>query len=1274
MRHAIVISLVALGSVIAVVIGAWIGLFHTPPGREFLEEIVESQLGGALDSRADVGALKGGLPGHIILDGVALWDPTSPDDADPWLSAEKLELRWRPFALLRKRIIIDEAVLTGADLKGAPPEGETQNDEARQFKIFGEAPHIDIRRLVVDGFTARVNGVERRIDGGGAVRLDGPEIALALNLSSRDGADEADILFDKSPSQGHFKLDATIKGAPGGALTTLIGLEGPLSLHAAGDGPVNEAPMTIAGAIGGYGDIEAQIVANFDGFDGADIKLSLAPGPRLNSVTELSGPVALDARYDVKNRGGALAIRKLTSALGEIEGGLRWRAPRGFVDRLNVEVKAQLAEDYRPEIQEIAGDELALKAVLDWRRDDYALKGTLAGPLATLTLENGATDLRHLISGDARLEAGPRDNAPVWLEDGFVFEAGLDADFETRAEFTNARFETGGGARFTGAGAYGFEDDSLALKGDIILPAEVAEKLAPGTDFSGAVTGDIDLSGPLDLFTLNTAFETPAIKMNDSTLPPMNAQAALSGLPRYPNGEVKARAANDAPRRLEVRFRSSEDGTVRLPQLLYAGRGFELKGTGRVEPDRQTVNLDLAYEGDKDAEPWPGVNAAGDLAIKGVLSREGALSKMQASAGRLRVNEIAVSGAEATAEGPPGAMELTVSSDSVTTPQAGAITGFSARGQFNARGAPTLTLTAFEAVIRDNRAELTAPARFDFEDGVDIRNLRMNWGKDGVISLDGGFSETRWRADAAFTNANIPGADSQVTATVALDTEAETPGRGEFYLRSLLVADEEASIDGRLVWDGETLRLTDRGDEKSLEMDVRLPAKLVKTPALSVDTSEELDGRVRYEGDIQALAAYMPPVLQSVEGDLAADFRLSGTLEAPDLSGRADLADGAYTEIESGFSLDGLHAEAQASYGGGASALTFKGGASGAGQSRKDTITFNGDLTLGEESKITLAVKLDGAELSAHPVNKVRADGDLSLSGPLGALKAEGEITVAELDAEIASPESTGLVDIEVIAYNDEPQAAQETEAAASEPNLDYDIHVSADDRIFIRGRGLESEWSADVNAVTGREAPLVLGSLSLRRGWVDFSGRRFDLTRGSVDFDRLAPNNPRIDIRAELSTADITAVITVSGRADDPDIELTSTPSMPSEDIMAFVLFGKPAQELSETESAQAALALASLSGIGPFGGGGGGITGKLRRAVGLDLLNIDVDPQSGGGSLTVGKYVAEGFFVSASQDAEGRNGSVSVKYEITDNIVVETELEQNGDQTVSANWKKDF
>ncbi|MEQ8751480.1 MAG: translocation/assembly module TamB domain-containing protein, partial [Amphiplicatus sp.] len=103
--------------------------------------------------------------------------------------------------------------------------------------------------------------------------------------------------------------------------------------------------------------------------------------------------------------------------------------------------------------------------------------------------------------------------------------------------------------------------------------------------------------------------------------------------------------------------------------------------------------------------------------------------------------------------------------------------------------------------------------------------------------------------------------------------------------------------------------------------------------------------------------------------------------------------------------------------------------------------------------------------------------------------------------------------------------------------------------------------------------------------------------------------------------------------------------------------------------ESLQMAQALAQLGGIGGLGGGG-----FARRALGLDMFNADFDSDSGAASLEVGKYVADGLFVSATQDARGENGAVRLQYEISNSITVETEIKQTGDQTVSANWKHDF
>ncbi|GJL92043.1 translocation/assembly module TamB domain-containing protein [Hyphococcus sp.] len=1268
MRRVLIIFACGFSGLLAMGALAWVVLFYSPPGRELLEEIVESQLGGALNSRADIGALKGALPGHLILENVAF-----EDEAGAWLTAERIEMRWRPFALAGKRIVIDSASILNTRIFRSPPKSDKPADDARQFKVLDNLPRIDVRRLDIVNLDADLNGARQRLDASGALRLDGPEIELALKVASVNGADEADILFAKSPSSGRFTLNALVTAEAGGTIASLFDLRGPTRLRAQADSPINQAVTTINGTVGYYGAFDAVISSDFSKFEGAGVKANFSPGARFDGIEELSSPIALNLRYDAKDRGGALDIAQFTSAIGDITGQINWRAPRSVVQQVNAALKVKLNPAYQPSIQRIAGDDFALDAKLDWRRDDYALVASATGPLAKLTIAKGVTDLRQRISGDMILDAAARDGGDLWLTNGLNLTATLKADLKNEITLNDAQATTSDGSRFAGTGAYGLTDKSLRAKGDVTLTPDFARLFLGNADPAGPITGDIDLSGPLDRFTLKTALETPALRINKSALPPMSIEAALAGLPLLPTGDVTARANNGAPRRLDAQLRSSEDGTIRVPKLSYGGRGFALDGSAQLDPNQQVLNLDMTYKGENGAEPWPGILAAGDLAVKGVLSREGALNQLQATTATLRVNDIAVEGAELTAEGPPGAVRLKLSSNSIITNTTGAISDVSASGQVDARAAPKLSLNAFSALIRDNRAQLTEPAHFDFADGVNVRNLRLTYGAAGVIVLDGGFTPERWQAEMSLTKVNIPDADGQISATLSLDTDEQLPARGEFTLRSLLLLeDEQATINGRAVWNGDVLRLTDREEDASLDMDISLPVKLVKTPKLTVDTGGALSGRAKYQGDVQALAAYMPPVMQSLEGDLSANFTLAGTLAKPDFSGGAEITNGAYTEFESGFSLAGLHAEAQAAYGGASSTLTFKGGARGAKQSGADTLVFSGGVTLGEASNVNFTAKLDQAEFSAHPINQVRASGELTLSGPLDALVAKGDINVAELDAEIVTPESTGLVDIDVIALND-ANTEPETLDAPRQSGLDFSVRLHADNRVFIRGRGLDSEWSADVTAEDGREEPLILGAMAIRRGWLDFSGRRFDLTRGAITFDRIDDNNPRLDIRAEHETSDgVTAIISITGRALEPNVELSSTPVLPSEDVMSLILFGKPAQTLSPFESLQTAEALASLSGVGPFGGEG--VTGRLRRTVGLDLLNVDIDPENGGGSLTIGKYVSKDVFVSATQDAQGRSGSVRVKYEITDNITVETELEQEGDQTVSANWKKDF
>ena len=778
----------------------------------------------------------------------------------------------------------------------------------------------------------------------------------------------------------------------------------------------------------------------------------------------------------------------------------------------------------------------------------------------------------------------------------------------------------------------------------------------------------------IDQFTLTSTFETPALNIAGTPTAPLRAAFALAGLPSLPVGDISIKPADPATAgALDIQLRSSPERGIAAPSISYTGDGFSLTGAAAFNPETRAAQFEATYQGEENATPWPGTTLLGDLELSGRIAPNDNQSALSFESQSLWVNTTSIKDLLLDADGALDALAIDLNIRSISSNASELITNVKGNVLVDLTNAKNITLSQFKGLAGGSAVALTAPAEISFGDGITVSNLAMTEGDSGSIAIDGTFKANRWLATANLQDVNIPYADGKATINLELDTDASVPATGDFQLRSLLLVGPEGTVSGDFNWDGENVLVrSDNTNGNPAALRATIPARLVKTPALSIDTTGSVDGAFDYDGDIRALAPYFPPSLQTLEGGLTANFTLQGSLSEPELAGSAAMSNGAYTEIRSGFSLTNVHFTATANHNGADSRVEFSGGGRGARQVDTDTITFDGGVILADTSSVRLTARFDNAELSATPVSKARLNGDIEITGSLSELYAAGDIAIEELDAEIITPENTGLVDIDVVIYDDE---SPENLIVPSGPKLftAFDISLSADDRIFIRGRGLESEWSANMKAENTQSGPLVVGQLNLLRGSLDFSGRRFEIVDGGIFFDRLSTNNPRLDIRAEYETADgVTAIISISGRANEPSVELSSTPSMPSENIMALILFGKQAEELSAVESLQTAQALATLGGVGPFGGQG--ITGTLRQAVGLDLLNIDIDPENGGGSLTVGKYVADGFFVSATQDISGQDSSVRVEYEIIDNLTIETDIEQDGDQTVSANWKHDF
>jgi len=1264
MRRILIICACVIGALIASGFLGAMWLFNTGAGRSFIIARAEPLIGDALNSEVEIGALTGAPPGRLVLS-----DITFSDQDGLWLEAGTVAITWRPLKLLRGAVDVSLLEVDSAHLLRPPPEGDDSEDEEPvDIALPNDLPDVRIDEIILSNFQSSVGGETARLDGVGQLAIGGAMINARLNLTSQNDADTVDIALELSPDAERLFIDATVAAQPGGVITALASLDGPLFVNASGDSPADNALIDLSAMAGDYGMLDGELSGDFQRLTDIGLTARFTPGPALSDIDELATPVTFAAMFTQSRNDAVLTLSESDSAIGAITGKAEW-ARKNNAD-LAIDLTADFAEDYRADIQDYVGSSLRADMTLSQRREDYAFALNLVGDGVETSITDGVTNLDNFFTGALLATMQPREGTPFPPSEARL-EGRLQIDTDDAANLAGFTITLADGSSAGGDISFSFADETLRLNGDVEAAPSLIETLT-SLKPSGAVRGAIEVEGPIDRFTAKASANTPAVLIGENTAPPLTIDAAFAGLPMLPTGELTARAVK-GDGQLRLAARSSEDGTINITELAYLGAGFRFNGEGALNPDAMTGNIDASYSGEEDAEPWPGLPLVGAFNIAGEYSKAQSLASLTATAGNLQSSAFSIAGLSVNAQGNAETVAFDGTADRLILPGAGAIDEFSTEGDLLLRDEPRMRFDALNGVFSGNAFSLRAPATVAFSEGVAIDNLAMNWGAKGRIALTGAITDARWRADLNLTDVNVPQADSQITLSLDLDTDNETPARGDFQLTSLLSTAQSAAIGGAFLWDRSNVILNSDNSGQNFDMRISLPARLTTDPAVSVDTNGALDGYARYEGPADVIAAYLPPELQTIEGLLSIDVTLDGETEDPKISGGAAITGGAYTELQTGLSLAGLHLEADAEYASEGSVVRFSGGARGADQSGDDTIILDGAMNLDETPDMDVTLRLENTSLSAFPVNTVRANGEIKVAGPLDAIEASGAVTIDELDAEIVTPEDTGLAPIEVVAYDGETGAPPQIETKPG-TSIGYDLSVVADDRIFVRGRGLESEWAADIKIVDGREQPLITGAMTLRRGWLDFSGRRFDLTRGRITFDRLSANNPLLDIRAELGTSDgVTAIIAVSGRADAPTVELTSTPSMPSEDIMALVLFGKPAGELTALESLQTAQALASLGGIGPFGGAGG-VTSSIREAVGLDLLNVDIDPENGGGSLTVGKYVADGFFVSATQDAQGESGAVRVEYEITDNISVQTEVRQDGDQTYSANWKRDF
>jgi len=445
--------------------------------------------------------------------------------------------------------------------------------------------------------------------------------------------------------------------------------------------------------------------------------------------------------------------------------------------------------------------------------------------------------------------------------------------------------------------------------------------------------------------------------------------------------------------------------------------------------------------------------------------------------------------------------------------------------------------------------------------------------------------------------------------------------------------------------------------------DITLPVEASASPLrLAIARTRPMSGEVVVQGQIQAIWDVFFGGERSLAGQVDGRATLAGTLNAPLLNGRLNLAQGRFRDNATGLVLDNV---TLASRFDDTTALiqtfTATDGSSG-------TVSGDGRIGLREGSGSSFELALTNFQIIDNDVAQARASGPLTVNRAAdGNIQLAGEMNIDEARIEANPPGSSGVVAMDVVEIN-RPGGDPTTEddvVTSSGPQIGLDIQLrSRGGNVRVAGRGLNVYLSVN-GRVRGTVAqPLLGGTARVMRGDYEFAGKRFVFDdRGSVALST-DPARIRLNLTAVREDPALTATIRVTGTAAVPIIELTSTPQLPQDEILSQVLFGRSASQLSPFEAAQLAAGVASLAG-----GGGFDVIGNLRELAGLDRLSFGGEASA----LTVagGRYITDDIYLEIIGGGEA-GATVNVEWQVRRNLAITSEFSGQGNATLSIRWRR--
>ncbi len=369
---------------------------------------------------------------------------------------------------------------------------------------------------------------------------------------------------------------------------------------------------------------------------------------------------------------------------------------------------------------------------------------------------------------------------------------------------------------------------------------------------------------------------------------------------------------------------------------------------------------------------------------------------------------------------------------------------------------------------------------------------------------------------------------------------------------ALHLRDNELKVDGKI----------SQAKIQSIQITARLPLNVSEVITnKKINEQTPVTAKVQMPRSSVNFVREFVPALRQLDGTVALDVNVGGTIAKPDLSGSADMNINV-ARFENATLPALTNFKALVNFRDNTLSFDRFGGDLAGGP-----FTLAGRITLPKltEPTFDLRLKANSVLVARNDDLTARVDADIKVEGPLKSASVSGEVLTTN---------SRFFKNIDIIPIGLPGRPAPLPEPPSAAPSLSFpnpplrdwkfDVAIKSKDPFLIRGNLATGSALIDMKLAGTGLHPQLQGQVRLESFDATLPFSTLTIRLGFLYFDPDDPLNPKIELQGESLIRDYTIHVYIYGTANAPQAVFSSEPPLPQEEIISLLATGTTREELT--------------------------------------------------------------------------------------------------------------